>query len=78
MQVHVRYFAVLRERAGVDDSAVEVERGTTVGEMYLSLFPPGEEGVMPVLFAVNQQYVSKDHQLMPGDEVAFIPPLGGG
>ncbi len=78
MQVHVRYFAVLRERAGVDDTSVEVERGTTVGELYGSLFPPGAAGRLPVLFAVNQRYVSQDHQLMSEDEVAFIPPLGGG
>ena len=30
------------------------------------------------MFAVNQEYVTEDHILTDGDEVAFIPPLAGG
>ena len=78
MQVHVRYFAVLRERAGRGHGSITVDQGITVGELYLSLFPPTDLGVLPVMYAVNQQYVQKDHRLCDGDEVGFIPPLGGG
>ena len=78
MQVHVRYFAVLRERAGRGHSSIDVEQGITVGELYLSLFPATELGVLPVMYAVNQQYVKSDHLLREGDEIGFIPPLGGG
>jgi molybdopterin converting factor small subunit len=42
------------------------------------MFPPTDGRVLPVMFAVNQQYVTADHPLVEGDEVAFIPPLGGG
>ena len=78
MQVHVRYFAVLRERRGCADEAVTLAAPTTVGELYSMLFPPTAGGALPVMYAVNESYVSADHPLDSGDEVAFIPPLGGG
>ena len=31
-----------------------------------------------VRVAVNQEYVSMDHPVAPGDEVAFFPPITGG
>ena len=30
------------------------------------------------LYAVNREYVERDHQLADGDEVALIPPVSGG
>ena len=78
MQVHVRYFAVLRERAGRSEDTVQIDPGTTATELYRVLFPPGPDGSLPVMFAVNQVYVPGDQQLCDGDELAFIPPLGGG
>ena len=78
MQVKVRYFAVLRERAGKTEDLVEVAPGTTVGGLFADMFPPSAEGAMPAMFAVNRAYVSGDHALEHSDEVAFIPPLGGG
>ena len=76
--VQVRYFAVLRERRGCDEEALAIRLGETVGALYARLFPAGADGVLPVMFAVNRQYVTKQHVLNDGDEVAFIPPLGGG
>lgn len=77
IHVKVRHFAVLRERRGCAEESVSVAPGTTVGALYLELFPP-VGGVLPVLYAVNLSYVTRDHLLADGDEVAFIPPLGGG
>ena len=78
LQVTVRYFAVLRERRGIEEERLALPAGTTVGELYRRLFPPGPEGALPVLFAIDQGYVSRDQVLHDGAEVAFIPPLGGG
>jgi molybdopterin converting factor subunit 1 len=78
MQVMVHYFAVLRERAGCSSALVGVAPVMTVGGLYAQIFPPGPAGVLPVMFAVNEEYVGAEHSLKDGDEVAFIPPLGGG
>ena len=63
---------------GQCEQSVEVYKGTSVEALYLRLFPADQKGVLPVMFAVNQEYVESDHILKNGDEVAFIPPLGGG
>ena len=78
MQVEVQYFAVLRERRGEREEVLEIEMGLTVAELYQRVFPPSDGGALAVMFAVNQVYVQSDHVLEDGDEVAFIPPLGGG
>ena len=48
---------------------------TSIGELFDQLFARSHEGIR---FAVNQCYVSPDRILVDGDEVAFLPPLGGG
>jgi molybdopterin converting factor small subunit len=76
--VTVRYFAVLRERRGVDEERVDTLPGETVEALYLRLFPPGAEGALPVAYAVGQERVPARTELPDGAEVAFLPPLGGG
>jgi|GEM_PF-19213 len=81
MAVTVRFFAVLRERKGRDCADVEFVVGETVQELYHRLFPSfvDEAGRrLPVMYAVNANYVDAEHVLADNDEVAFIPPLGGG
>ena len=76
--VLVRYFAVLREQRGCPEEQVSISAGETVGALYARLFPAGAQGRMTVLFAVEREYVKADRVLSGGEEVAFIPPLGGG
>lgn len=76
--VTVRYFATLREKRGREQEALEVPEGVTARALYRELFPPGPEGGLPVAFARNLEYVDGDTVLEDGDEVAFLPPLGGG
>ena len=76
--VTVLYFAVLRERKGLEAEQIEVAEGTTLDALYRSLFPPGPHGILPVAYARNQTYADRDEVVQDGDEVAFLPPLGGG
>lgn len=78
LRVRVRYFAVLREARGTDEELVELPPGTTAAQAYRLLFPPGSQGQLPVLFAIDRSYVKGETPLADGDELAFIPPLGGG
>lgn len=75
MQIHVLYFAALREQRGLAAESVELPDGTTARDAYLRLCPPA---LLPVQYAVNRAFVKADTALRPGDELAFLPPLGGG
>lgn len=77
-KVTVLYFATLREQRGCSSEQLDVPAGTTLGALYASLFPAGPQGALPVAYARNQEYASPDEPLSEGDEIAFLPPLGGG
>jgi molybdopterin synthase catalytic subunit len=71
----VRLFAGLRERAGWGERELEVS-DARVGDVWAAL-ELGEEPA-GLLYAVNQEYAQRDHELAEGDEVAVIPPVSGG
>ncbi len=76
MHVHVRLFAVLRERAGAAEVELELPSGASVGDA-IDQLAGITEGVR-VVMAVNQEYADPTSPLHPGDELALIPPVSGG
>ena len=76
MQVTVRLFAQLRERAGATELSIELPDGALVSDAIDEL---GDlAGGLPVVMAVNREYADGDSPLAPGDELALIPPVSGG
>lgn len=75
MRVRVLYFAVLKERRGRAQEDVVLPEGTTAAAAFDHLFPALG---LPVAFAVNEAMVPGTTTLHDGDELAFLPPLGGG
>jgi molybdopterin synthase catalytic subunit len=82
MTVTVRLFAILRERAGRDSVEIELPEGATVGDAFerLAAAPGLGELVerLPLRMAVNREYASAGTAIVPGDELALIPPISGG
>jgi molybdopterin synthase catalytic subunit/molybdopterin converting factor small subunit len=74
MGVKVRLFAALRELAGWSER--DVDGITRVDQVWPALsLGPEPDGLV---YAVNKEYVQRDHELSEGDEVAVIPPVSGG
>ena len=82
MEVEVRLFAMLRERAGRDSVTVEVQEGATVADALDAVGRQHGLGelieAMPVVMAVNRDYAAESDRLSAGDELALIPPVSGG
>ena len=76
MQVRIRLFAGLRERAGTGARTLDLADGATLGDVWPAL-GLGEEPA-GLLYAVNKRYANGDAMLADGDEVALIPPVSGG
>jgi molybdopterin synthase catalytic subunit len=76
MEVSVRLFAALRERAGIEVVELELPDGALVGDA-LDRLGPLTDGV-PVVMAVNREYADPALELHTGDELALIPPVSGG
>ena len=76
MEVKVRLFAMLRERAGAREVKLDLSEGASVRDALDSL---GDLAAgMPLVLAVNREYAPEDRVLSAGDELALIPPVSGG
>jgi molybdopterin converting factor subunit 1 len=81
MKIKVKFFAILRERAGTAEVTKDIRDGSTVMDLWQTLqrdFPKLNVAGIRLLYAVNQNYVSADFELSEQDEVVFIPPVSGG
>ena len=81
MKVRVRYFATLRDRAGLKEEELDLDTGSTVRDLIKSLetrHPAITESLPTVIVAVNREYASDDQVLESDDEIALFPPVSGG
>jgi sulfur-carrier protein len=81
MQIRIRYFASLRETAGTNEETLSIPEETNaagVRALLLERYPRLEYALTRAVCAINRQYVSPEMMLKDGDEVVFIPPVGGG
>jgi MoaE-MoaD fusion protein len=76
VEVRVRLFAMLRERAGASEVTLEMPEGALVRDALSEL--GGLADGLPLVMAVNREYAGEDTVLEPGDELALIPPVSGG
>ncbi len=79
MKVTVRYFAALRDAAGLAREEVAGDFATAA-DLWVRLrqrhaFPLDRQSLR---VSVNAAYVPWTTTLADGDEVAFIPPVSGG
>jgi len=84
MKITVRYFALLRERMGLDSEVLSWDDAEPTVERlrrHLADRVPALAVFLrsgPILVAVNRQYAAADTLLSDGDEVALFPPVTGG
>jgi molybdopterin converting factor subunit 1 len=76
MEVTVRLFAILRQRAGQDAVALELPEGARVRDALDALSDVTAD--VCCVMAVNREYAQDDDVLQAGDELALIPPVSGG
>ena len=74
MEVEVRLFAGLRQRAGADRVRVQLPEPARVSDLLEAMDLPPRSCVV----ALNREYVAGDRPIDPGDEIALIPPVSGG
>jgi molybdopterin converting factor subunit 1 len=81
IRIKVRFFAAPREALGTGELSMEVEAGTTVADLICRLteqHPVLRPYTRFLNVAVNRAYVGMQTVLHEGDELACLPPVGGG
>ena len=80
-RIKLKLFAAFRETVGQGDLDWPLGKNQTAGDLLESLIGeyPGLAGsARSALVMVNRRYATRQTALNPGDEVAFLPPVGGG
>ena len=80
MRITVRFFAILKDRAGTDHAILDLPDNSTITTALPIIAQrfPMTGGYASIAFAVNQSYASADTVLRNGDELALLPPVSGG
>ena len=79
--VRVKFFAAPREALGTTEIELEIPAGSTVENLIDLLkekYPVLQAYTRFLSVAVNRAYVGMQTALQDGDEVACLPPVGGG
>lgn len=77
----VRLFGPAREAAGSEAISLELGEDATAADVVAALAAayPALKALLPrTRVAVNLEYVDARTRLAPGDEIAILPPVGGG
>lgn len=83
MLIKVQFFANLKDIAGVEEMAVEVEKDATVGDLLPLICDRAPDlkqllETRRVFISLNQEMGAKNDTLTEGDEVGLLPPFSGG
>lgn len=81
MRVHVLVFGVLKDMIPAPSTTVDLPAGACARDLigrYRECLPNQGKLLDSLAVAVNREYVSADHELRDGDEVALLPPVSGG
>lgn len=81
MELQIRLFATLKDRAGRDTIEVSLDEPTTVKTLLAALtavYPQLAPLLPTALVAVNKAFASQDTPIHSDDEIALFPPVSGG
>lgn len=81
MKIRIRYFASFREITGRNEETLILHDGASIADvraMLLTHYPRLQPIMERSVCAVNRGYVAAETTLHDGDELVFIPPMGGG
>jgi len=82
MRIKVRYFASFRDAAGKKEEDIEIRDSARVKDLvsYLISKYPGMKEMYweESIYTLNYNIVSEETKLSNGDDLAILPPAGGG
>ncbi len=81
MEIHVQFFAHLRDAAGISDLDLELPVGSTAGDLLATIYErvPALRGWdNSILIGAGVEFVGRDHILQPNETIAIMPPVQGG
>ena len=77
----MQFYAQLRDLIGIRDLELELPEGATVRDLLEQLYA-NQPALRPhdrsILIGAGLEFVGRNYELSPGEEIAIMPPVQGG
>ncbi|PYJ11614.1 MAG: thiamine S protein [Verrucomicrobia bacterium] len=81
MNVRVQFYAQLRDLAGASELNFDLPDKATIGDLLARIYeeiPALRSRDKSLLIGAGVEFVDRNHELKPGDEISIMPPVQGG
>ena len=81
MKVRVQFYAQLRDLVGMRELDLDVAEGATVRDLLEEIYaqqPALRSHDKSILIGAGVEFVDRNYELKPDEEIAIMPPVQGG
>jgi molybdopterin converting factor small subunit len=81
MKVRVQFYAQLGELIGVHELELELQQGANVRQLLEEIYaqkPALRAHDKSILIGAGLEFVDRNYEVNPGEEIAIMPPVQGG
>jgi MoaD family protein len=81
MKVRVQFYAQLRDLIGMRELDVDLAEGATVHDLLDEIYaqqPALGPHDKSILIGAGVEFVDRNYELKPGEEISIMPPVQGG
>jgi molybdopterin converting factor small subunit len=81
MKIHVQFYAQLRDLVGTRELIVDLAEGATVHDLLAEIYaqqPALRPQDKSILVGAGVEFVDRNYELKPDEEIAIMPPVQGG
>jgi len=81
MKIHVQFYAQLRDLVGMRELDLDVAEGATVRDLLEEIYaqqPALRPHDKSILIGAGVEFVDRNYELKPTEEIAIMPPVQGG
>jgi molybdopterin converting factor small subunit len=81
MKVRVQFYAQLRDSASVSELNIDLPEKATVSDLLAKIYeqmPALRSWDKSILIGAGVEFVDRNYQLKPDDEISVMPPVQGG
>jgi len=81
MKVRVQFYAQLRDLSGMRELEVDLAEGATVHDLLEKIYaqqPTLRPHDKSILIGAGVEFVDRNYELTPGEEISIMPPVQGG
>jgi molybdopterin converting factor small subunit len=81
MNIRVQFYSRLRDLAGASELSIDLPDKATVGDLLTKIYekvPTLRSRDKSILIGAGVEFVDRNYELKPGEEISIMPPVQGG